>query len=232
VEGFSGECRIWSFDSELDIRDLDRIDCAIHLAHDFNGVDGARKTYEGTLRNIRLLLNADVKRQIFFSSYSAGAHATSLYGRTKYEIEKKILLLKGVSVVRPGLVIGDGGIYGRIKKWAAILPIIPLPNGGIGEVPVIGIDRLCRETLLIALNAGDVSEHNIFERQLKSLRQIVVEAAAEKNRRPRILAIPAVIVSFCLRLAATLRVPLPITMDNVEGFLANQSAQHKSTLPS
>ena len=204
--------------------------CAIHLAHDFAGAEGAQRTLDGTLALAAQLQAAGFTRQLFFSSCSAGAQATSLYGRTKLALEQSLAGYRGMVIIRPGLVLGAGGIYGRIRYWAQRLPLVPLPDGGSGVVPVIAVEKLCRLTLQLACNAPAARAVNLFEPQLKSLHALVSEAAAEAGRQPRILPIPAGLLLAGLRLAATLRLPLPVNADNLVGFLANQSAQHQSYL--
>ncbi len=204
--------------------------CAIHLAHDFDGETGARRTHEGILRVARELHLAGATRQIFFSSYSAGEHATSLYGRTKLGIERALAALPDLIIVRPGLVLGDAGIYGRIRGWARRLPIVPLPDGGRGRVPVIEVERLCCETLALVEATHPPREANLFEPALKSLRQLVVEAAAETGRRPWILPVPTSLLVAGLRVGEVLRISLPVNADNLAGFCANQVACHRSTL--
>jgi uncharacterized protein YbjT (DUF2867 family) len=232
IAGFSGECLKWTFGASLDTPAIDGISCAIHLAHDFNGAKGAQLTLKETLVNVSRLRAAGVKRQIFFSSYSAGVHATSLYGRTKFAIEQGLARVDDIVIVRPGLVLGDGGVYGRISSWARRLPIIPLPDGGYGQVPVIGVEHLCRETLDIAEASAPERECNLFARETRSLRQLVIEAAAEKGKNPWIIHLPATLIVRSLRIATALRLPLPINADNLEGFIANQTANHISTLQS
>jgi nucleoside-diphosphate-sugar epimerase len=230
LEGFSGKCVQWAFGASLKAETINGADCAIHLAHDFNAEQGARRTAEGTIANVRHLRDAGIKRQAFFSSYSAGKHATSLYGRTKFAIENNLGPDSGVVIVRPGLVLGDGGIYGRIRKWAVRLQIIPLPDGGQGKVPVIGIDRLCRETLRVIESKTFTPELNLFERQPRTLRQLVLDSAAEAGRKPLIVNIPSTLILYGLRIAAALRLPIPVNADNLEGFIANQAANHVSTI--
>jgi NADH dehydrogenase len=220
----------WSFGQPVPERACKDVNCAVHLAHDFDGEDGALRTIESTLALASQLHAAGIQRQLFFSSYSSGEHASSLYGRTKFALEQALTAQAGVIIVRPGLVLGDGGIYGRIRKWARILPLVPLPEGGCGRVPVIGVEKLCELTLKLALNPVSPAEANIFEHELKSLRELVLGAAAEVGRRPRILPIPAALLIGILTLAARLRIPLPVNADNIVGFLANQSATHISTL--
>lgn len=220
----------WSFGQPVPESACQGVSCAIYLAHDFDGEAGARLTIESTLTIASQLQAAGILRQMFFSSYSAGEHASSLYGQTKFALEQALVAQAGLIIVRPGLVLGEGGIYGRIRKWAQILPLVPLPDGGSGKVPVIEIERLCEITLKLALEAVPPAEVNIFEHELKSLRELVLEAAAEVGRRPWIVPIPAVLLIGILTLAARLRIPLPVNADNLAGFIANQSAKHISTL--
>lgn len=220
----------WSFGKSVPEDACKDVVCAIHLAHDFNGEEGARCTLDSTVAIASQLQNAGVQKQLFFSSYSAGDHATSLYGKTKFSLEQALAAVPGIVIVRPGLVLGEGGIYGRIRKWARVLPFVPLPGGGWGKVPVIDIEKLCALTINLAMGADSAAEANLFERELKSLRQLVLEAAAEAGRRPWILPIPAALMIGILTLAARLHIPLPVNADNLAGFLSNQSARHASTL--
>lgn len=206
------------------------VDCAIHLAHDFGGAQGAQRTLDATMAITKQLHAAGAPRQLFFSSYSSGEHASSVYGRTKYAIEEAIGKIAGVVIVRPGLVLGEGGLYGRIRKWARILPVIPLPDGGQGCVPVIQIEMLCDLSLQLAVSPSAPSEANLFEENLRSLRQLVLDAAAESKRKPWILSIPTRWLSGMLLAAARLHIPLPVNADNLAGFMSNQSATHTSTL--
>lgn len=230
VGGFGGKIITWSLGTLPTYATVQSADCAVHLAHDFDGEAGARLTRDATLALVAELRAAGVARQVFYSSYSAGSHATSLYGQTKHKIEQALRDDADMVIVRPGLVIGDGGIYARIARWARTLPVIPLPDGGSGRVPVIDIDRLCKETLAILEGARPVREANLFETPTKSLRSLVLDAAAQVHRSPWILTVPSLFVRLGLRLAAVLRLPLPVNADNLEGFLANQVASHISTL--
>jgi uncharacterized protein YbjT (DUF2867 family) len=219
---------LWSFGEPLPINAYKGVTCAVHLAHDFDGNFGAQLTYESTLAIAKQLKEAGIKRQIFFSSYSAGVHATSIYGKTKYNLEKVLKQIPGMIIVRPGLVLGDGGLYGRIQKWARVLPIILLPNGG--KVPIIKIEKLCDLTLEIISNIESSCEINLFEKEFKTLHQIVLEAALEFDRKPWIFTIPASWLNFILISATRLHIPLPVNADNLAGFLANQSSEHESNI--
>ena len=102
-------------------------DVVIHAAHDFTA--GAK---EKNIRGTRAWFEAAAgARQVFFSSYSARPDAASEYGATKYAIEK-MFLDAGQAVVRPGLVIGDGGLFAKQRAALRKTPIVPLIAGGSG----------------------------------------------------------------------------------------------------
>ena len=227
ISNFKGECVKWHFGSRLDDIVLRNVDCAVHLAHDFNGRLGARLTIKETEKNIAELKSIGVKRQLYFSSYSAGPYAISIYGQTKYAIEN-LCSSANLIIIRPGLVIGNGGIYGRIQKWAGFLPIIPLPAGGKGGVPIISIDKLCDLTLRILLKKTALREYNLFEINPVSLRRLVLDAAYKKDKTPFILTFPGEVLIYILKIFEFLRVPLPINSDNLQGFISNQNAGHIS----
>lgn len=230
IQGFTGPVLVWALGQPIPQQALAGVDCAIHLVHDFKGQAGARLTLEATLSCAAQLHAAGIARQLFFSSYSAGVHAASIYGRTKFAIEQVLAKYPEIVIVRPGLVLGKGGLYGRIEQWSRRLPLIPLPDGGHGKVPVVTIENLSRETLKLATDDTAPAEANLFEPHLRSLRQLVLQAAKASGKRPWILPVPAVLVIAGLRLAAWLRLPLPVNADNLIGFLANQQAQHISTM--
>lgn len=222
----------WEFGQLVPDKACEGIDCVIYLAHDFDGEDGAHRTIDSTLEIASQLQAVGVTRQLFFSSYSAGKHASSLYGRTKFTLEQKLIELCRVVIVRPGLVLGEGGIYGRIRKWARVMPFVPLPDGGHGKVPIIAIEKLCDLTLGLVLDKSLPNVANLFEPQLKSLRELVLETAAEVGHRPWIVHIPATLLFSILKLAFWLHLPIPVNADSLAGFIANQSAQHSSTIES
>ena len=232
VAGFSGPHFIWELGQPLPPMALDGVSCAIYLAHDFGGEKGAALTVQQTLACVEQLRRHGVGRQLFFSSYSAGAYAISLYGRTKFEIERAVTGLADLVIVRPGLVLGDGGIYGRIRKWAQKFPLVPLPDGGRLEVPVISIHRLCDETLALASAPAPPREANLFEQRLVTLRELVDRAASEVGRHPLIVPVPSMLLLWGLRAMAALRIPSPVNADNLVGLLASQNAGHLSILPS
>ncbi len=85
---------------------------------------------------------AGVPLQIFLSTLSAEPDALSDYGRAKYELEQRFTAAQQI-VFRLGVVVGDGGMYARIRSSATRLPVTPLLDGGRQLIYVLGIDTLC-----------------------------------------------------------------------------------------
>lgn len=212
----------WTLDQIPPIMGLS-IDCAIHLAHDFQGEAGAQRTIDGTLKAIQTFREAGARRQVFYSSISSGTHAVSLYGRTKFAIEQRLRDQPDITILRPGLVLGNGGIYGRIRQWIELFPIVPLPDGGYGDMPVIQVERLCRKTFVCLGDPDAPRDKDLYEPELKSLRTLIIGEAALMGRKLWIVPIPSRLLLIVLATLERLHFPLPVTADNLKGFLANQT---------
>lgn len=228
--GFPGTSIKWSFGMTHDTFEIQKESCAIHLAHDFNGKKGAERTVEQTLHCMKQLRQQGVKNQLYFSSYSAGEHANSLYGRTKSLIEDEIKHDDDITIIRPGLVLGDGGLFGRINKWVETYPVIPLPDGGFDKLPIISIDKLCDQVMMIIEADIKNKAYNLFEPNYLSLRDIVLKLQLKRRRRTCIINIPSSFIIWGLKIAKLFRIPLPVNEDNLNGLKANQYALHESSL--
>jgi len=206
-----------------------RIDSVLHLAFDMNGVQPERN-YDGTVRIMQAAHDAGVSRQLFVSSYSARRDAVSNYGQIKFRLEERFLE-RGYQIVRPGLVLGNGGLVGRMIGAMKFLPAIPLPSGGHGEIPFVSLPMLCQAICRIVDQPGK-REHNIFSRHYTSLRTLIQRLREVIYRRPTtvILPIPDSVMLAGLSIASRLPVALPVNIDNLKGFLHNQSRCHESTI--
>lgn len=121
-------------DSEL----LEHVDYLIHAAYAKNDL---ALNVEAAERLLDAAQAARVKQVLFISSMSAHRHATSIYGRQKYIIEK-MFLESGRSCVRPGLIAGNGGIFRNIISTARRFHVIPIISGGNQPVQLIRLDDL------------------------------------------------------------------------------------------
>lgn len=215
--------------AQPDVGDLfSGADAVVHLAHDFT--PGASSlNVAGTLAFFDQAAKAGVKQQIFVSSYSARPDAISEYGRCKFALEEPIRSRGGV-VVRPGLVLGGGGIYARMVRAIERLPIVPVPSGK-GRIPFISTDQLglALQTLL-AQPIWPTDTFNLFAPELATLTQLLHCSRAAMHARTIFIPVPAGAVRIALRLAEKLRLPLPVTADNFDGFIGNQIQVHHANM--
>jgi nucleoside-diphosphate-sugar epimerase len=127
--------------SALDPHILADVDEVIHCA--FQRFDRRHPgAFDNNVVGTMALHDASVSRGIrftFISSLAAVPETTSNYGRQKMMIERE-LRKRGSFIVRPGLIVGDGGltraIYQTIKRTRAI----PLFDGGRQPIQYISLN--------------------------------------------------------------------------------------------
>lgn len=218
----------YSLGDPFDASTVADCDVVIHTAHDFSN---SRRTVEGSAILFRsvLQLPPPIPRQIFISSYSACADAVSNYGSAKYEIEQ-MFLRGGEAIVRPGLVIGNGGMFGRNLQSILGSPVVPLLDGGHDVVPVIGVsDFLVSMERLIT--EGSTGAWNLFHPVLPGMRELVVSILEQSGHRAILLPVPSVVALFTIRTARRLGLRLPFEEDNIRSLKSNQLQMYESDLP-
>ena len=158
----------------------------IHAAHDF-GRGAFARNVEGTKELFRAAREAGVVRQVFVSSYSARPRAAGEYGRAKYALER-FFIDSGETVVRPGLVAGNGGLFARNVRMLAKLPVVPLVDGGRDLTAVIGIEDFCAAMAhIIALPAG---AFNVFYEERPAMRRFVALVKQAAGQQARFANVP------------------------------------------
>ena len=194
----------------------------IHAAYDLSLTSPAdiwRVNVEGTRRLLEAAKEAAVGRIIVFSSMSAFAGTSQLYGRAKLDIEA-MTIESGGCAVRPGLVYSGraGGMAGAMRKLTT-LPIVPVIAGGAG-VYMVREEDLMRAIALLAsattLEPGTISiAHPIRVTLLNLLRTF----AAQENRRCRFVPVPWQLVYWLLRSGELMRLHLPFRADSLLGLI-------------
>lgn len=214
-----GECKETIFKS---------IDTIIHLAYD--RTPGSMETnINGTIEIALKAQKAGVSRQVFVSSYSAFSEARSEYGKAKFILESYFHKNKH-SIIRPGLVLGSGGLSARISNLVEKFPIIPLLGGGTQPIPIITIKDLSSCISEILINERPDGEWNLFYEDFSSLRELVSLISKNRNKKRFMLPIPIGIVYPPLWIIDKLHIPFPISLENLRGYSANSASPHQSTI--
>lgn len=117
----------------------ERVDAVIHCAWGMqNGM------YRTNIRACHTILRyADMVecQVLFLSSMSSFEGVRSEYARSKF-MASKLFGDEGHLVLHPGLVIGKGGMFGRLEAIVSRLPIIPLPGRGKQIIQLIDLQDL------------------------------------------------------------------------------------------
>lgn len=215
----------FSLGQSLSPQDLAGVDIVVHLAYDRNA--GFDVNLEGTKLVYAAAGAAGVPRQIFVSSYSARPESTAQYGRLKSQLET-YFLDRGQTIVRPGLVVGDGGLFGRNMRKILTSPVMPLLDGGRDLMPVVAVGDL-RAAMTILLDRP-VGAYNLFNPELVTMRQFIETINRAGGHRALYFNIPVSWAAGLLSVSEMLRIKLPVDSDNLRALKQNQECIHKSDL--
>jgi nucleoside-diphosphate-sugar epimerase len=200
----------------------------IHLVHDFS--PGAiEKNIEATIFLAEKGANAGVGRQVYFSSYSSRPDAVSEYGVVKHRLEQ-YFLMNGHIIVRPGLVIGNGGMFLKLFEAIRKFPVIPLIDGGKGEVPIISIGQLCEVLTGIISSALPESEYNIFYPEMTTMRALTEVMKSVANSKAVLAPIPLGIVVLAANFSNLLGIRLPFDAGSAKSYRKNQERIYESNI--
>lgn len=211
-----------AFDSNLPAG----FDAVVHAAHDVSSADH-------TITGTRSLFNATRRcspgaRQLFVGSYSARPDAVSEYGQVKYELER-LFLEAGEPVVRPGLIAGSGGLFGRNLRVVIATPVIPLIDGGSDEVPIVSVRDAVLGTVMI-LEQGLTGAWNLFHPEFPTMKQIVSQISSQIGKRRIVIPIPVRLAISAVEFLEQIGVRAPFRADNLKSLEANRTRLHTSDL--
>ncbi len=192
------------------------IDIVVHCAHSFSRTHGAfRENIKGTKDIYRWAVKNGATQFIFISSLAASQRTPSLYGRTKWKIERWLAKQSHTTILRLGTVVGHGGIFAKAFRLFSYLPIIPLafphsqirflaPNDIASAIHFV-IDNRLIDTFFVG-------------RPEVSLEDFLLALRKFSGRRVRFVRIPAGIVFLFFRILEVFHVRLMIGTDNLNGL--------------
>ena len=198
---------------------MDQPKAIIHCAYASQETDPRRAeavNLQGTERLKDLAQKQGVGRFIFLSSLAAIPDAASYYGRSKWEIEQS-LDSKQDLILRPGLVVGAGGLFDRIRKSIARLPIVPLFFGGKQQLHILWIGDLC-QAVQNALEKGLTGVYRLGFPEPVLIRDFYQSLAKFEGKVCHFLPLPGAPALWALQTLEKLGLHLPITSENLLGL--------------
>lgn len=209
----------------------DGAEALIHCAFETRFVNPERAravNVEGSTRLFEAARRQAVGRIAFVSSLSAHEAAISCYGRSKLEVEGLLDPDRDVAI-RPGHILGEGGVFWRTARSIRKLPFIPLFFGGHQQVQTVALPDVC-EAIRLTLEKGIVGVVRVAADEGLPLREFYRAVAACMGKKPRFLPLPGGFVLQMLRLAEGLGFSLPLSSDNLLGLKRLQTFDVRADL--
>ena len=211
------EERVFELEAPPAFNLLHGIDILIHCAFVSPTEKNAAITdYKGTAALIEHAKKSGIKKIIFFSTVSAHEDAVSAYGSSKYKMEQ-LLDPDRDAIVKPALIIGNGGLFLRLLKQALTKRTVPLIENGKQPMQVIPL-----EDVISAV-------HSIIDRNLTgsfvlaneenfSYKEMFKQIASVYGVYLRFLPLPVFPVKMALAISDMIGVKLPVSKENLSGL--------------
>lgn len=184
--------------------------------------ESLRVNVEGTRALLEAAGAGGVTKWIQISSMSAHSGNKSVYGGTKFLAEEEVRRQPMEWVIlRPSLVYAEvrRGIFHRLARLVASLPVVPLVGGGREPIRPIHRDDLAAvalEALRSPAAAGGV--YPIGGPEEWDLRAMVLAMRRQLGRRPVTVPLPLPLCRLGSILGEMLFEDPPLTSDNLEGM--------------
>ena len=208
----------YTLEEGLQSSHLEGVDTLLHLAF-LPASSQAPKSYEINLAEVQNLVKiakTSTIQIVYFSSMSAHQKAVSQYGKHKFEAEE-LLKDKPVLVLKPGLVIGKGGMLEKMKGLMLKSPIIPLVSGGNQPVQTLSMDDLCEATYTLMIQ-NEKGIWPLAEAVPSSMLNLYKSMADIMRVKPYFLSVPYPLIYIPAYFADKLGISLPITLENLKGL--------------
>jgi len=200
--------------------------CLVHTAYtksDSRHPDALAINVEGAKRLLKASRQNKIRRNIFISSMSAHSGAESTYGKQKLAVEK---IFKGedCTIIRSGLIMGNGGMVGQMAGFMKSKHAAPLIGGGKQPLQVIGVYDLVRVIqAIIAKNQSgtltiatpEIYTYKTFYKKLSKRLGITVV----------FVPVPLNLLLGVTKTTELLHLPFSINKDNVLGLKNLRSAK-------
>jgi len=202
----------------LDIKDIN-FDWVIHCVYDKNL--SIKENTESTISWAKELKSRGIKNQLFISSISAISGNNSEYSLIKQKTEQWFLS-NNMNVIRPGLVVGDGGLFKQMIKKVISFPVMPLVNGGNSDVKLIGIKDLISNVNNILDGTLADKEMNIFYANKFILKDVLKGISKFYSKKIFFINIPFFIIFNIVKVLEILKINIGVTSQNIKGLVSNE----------
>lgn len=200
-------------------------DYLVHAAYvksDNKHPDALSINVEGAKRLLKASRQHKLKRNVFISSMSAHSGAESTYGKQKLAVEK---LFSGpdCTVIRSGLIMGNGGMVGQMAAFMKSKHVVPLIGGGEQPLQVIAVYDLVR-VIKAVLASNQSGLLTIATPEIYSYKTFYKALSKHLGTPVLFVPVPYALLMGGVKLTTLLHLPLSINEDNVLGLKNLRSA--------
>lgn len=211
------EYRRYELEEDVSPAALDGIDVVVHCAfvpHRRGARDSSERNVRGTIALYEAARGAGA-RFVFLSTLSAVPETRSEYGVHKLALERALHDTDAL-VLRPGLVVGDGGLIRGLYD-AAQRRFVPLIDGGRQLVQVVGMRDLA-DAIVLGVEAGLRGAHVVAAERALTLRELARSLCGRFGLSPRFVDVPWPLAWWVAVAADQLGLRLPLTPENLLGM--------------
>src|SRR6185312_6506307 len=161
-------------------------DCLIHCAYTKGDFE---LNVTGTKQLFYISHKCGVKKNVFISSISSLEGALSLYGKQKWACEKLLDMSKDL-VIRPGLALGNGGLFGQMRAYLKKKRLIPLISGGKQPMQTVHIDDLA-QSISICIEKDLAGIFTIASEERTTYKEFYTLLCSSLSTKPKFVSIPS-----------------------------------------
>jgi len=188
------------------------VDAVVHCAYDETAPLDDVEALDALLE----LARAAGARFVFVSSLASSGSAHSTYGLAKHRAESRLDLARDL-VVRPGLVVGDGGLFenlaSTIRRWG----LAPVFDGGRQPVYVIGVGQLAVAVAALATR-GKAGLYVLASPEPIALADLYRLIAARAGVQLRLVPVPYGVALAAVACLERLGIRLPVSSESLRGI--------------
>ncbi len=155
-------------------------------------------------------------KNIFISSVSADLNSPAVYGQQKAVIEN-IFLEQGGCAIRPGLILGNGGLFATMRDYLKKKRNIPVFNGGKQPLQTVYVQDLVQAIDKI-ISENHTGVFTFCEHEPVPYKEFYAELCSQLGVQPRFISIPFWVADCMVSCANIVGITLPINKDNVQGL--------------
>jgi nucleoside-diphosphate-sugar epimerase len=197
------------------------IDILIHCAYDKN--DREIETginYLASKRLFEVAALSGVSHIIFISSIAAQPAILSSYGQSKLAIEK-LLNLEEHTILKPALIIGNGGLFKRLLKTALSKKFIPLVGNGQQSLQYLAIADL-QKAVLQVIEEKIAGKFVLANKENTTYKDFFIRLSAHYNKKIKFVKIGSSLLLAGIRIGNLVGIRLPINRENILGLVSQQ----------